>query len=180
VRDVPWFKVDDTFHSHPKARTVSLQAIGLWTMCGSYAMAYKTDGFAHEWFVSGFPAHKRLSRELADAGLWRAGVKDGKSGWYFHDWLDYQPSSDEIEAEREASRARQAAYRKRRREARTGDPEPDEQSASVTPLVTRDVTRESQPPVPSRPVPPCIGIGETPTQSSLSDASDRDDWVVGA
>ena len=48
---MPWFKVDDTWHSHPKARRASLGAVGLWSMCGSYSMAYKTDGWVPEWFA---------------------------------------------------------------------------------------------------------------------------------
>lgn len=41
---MPWFKVDDQLHSHPKPRRASLAALGLWTLSGSYSMAYKLDG----------------------------------------------------------------------------------------------------------------------------------------
>ena len=146
---MPWFKVDDQLHSHPKPRRASLAAIGLWTMCGSYSMAYKTDGFVPEWFVASFKNGRKLAAELVDAGLWNDAIRSGEVGWQFHDWSDYQPSSDEIEAEREAARERQRAFRQRRRESRVvGDGD-----ASVTALVTRDVTGESQYPVPSRPYP---------------------------
>ena len=146
---MPWFKVDDQLHSHPKPRRASLAAIGLWTMCGSYSMAYKTDGFVPEWFVASFKNGRKLAAELVDAGLWNDAIRSGEVGWQFHDWSDYQPSSDEIEAEREAARERQRAFRQRRRESRAvGDGD-----ASVTALVTRDVTGESQYPVPSRPYP---------------------------
>jgi hypothetical protein len=121
-------------------------------------MAYKTDGFVPEWFVSGFRNWKALAAELVSVGMWENAIRGGESGWQFHDWTDYQPSSEEIEAEREAARERQRAYRKRRRESRNNG----EGLASVTPFVTHNVTRESQYPVPSLPVPPCIELhGET-------------------
>lgn len=156
---MPWFKVDDSLHSHPKPRKVSLAALGLWSMCGSWSMAYKQDGFVPEWFVTSFPSGKRLAGELVDAGLWSSATKGEEKGWKFHDWTDYQPSSEEIEAEREAARERQRAFRAKRREGRNDG----RQTASVTPLVTRDSGRDfdvtnSTPsrPVPSLPGPPCI------------------------
>lgn len=143
---MPWFKVDDTLHSHPKARGVSLAAMGLWSMCGSYCMAYKTDGFVPAWFVAGFPRGRTLAAELARAGLWASAIRNDEKGWQFHDWTDYQPSSDEIEREREASRERQRRYREERRKKRND-------GAGLTASVTRDVMRDSQPPVPTRPDP---------------------------
>ena len=150
---MPWFKVDDTLHSHPKSRGASLAAMGLWSLCGSWSMAYKTDGFVPTWFAYGFPQGRKLAAELVSVGLWTEARKSGDDGFQFHDWSDYQPSSDEIEAEREASRERQRAYRQRRREGRNAD---ERVTATVTPLVTRNATRDSQHPVPSRPAPPCI------------------------
>ena len=115
-----WLKVDDTLHSHPKARRAGLTAVGLWAMSGSYCMSYKTDGFIPEWFVHGWPDGLTLARRLVDVGLWSDAVQDGEKGWSFHDWGDYQPSSDEIEKERALSRERQ---RKRRARLRGEDPD---------------------------------------------------------
>ena len=116
---MPWFKVDDQLHSHPKPRRASLAALGLWTLSGSYSMAYKLDGFVPAWYVHGHSQGKRHAESLVRVGLWETAVRKGEEGYLFHDWEDYQPSADEIEAEREASRERQRAYRKRRRESRT-------------------------------------------------------------
>lgn len=113
---MPWFKVDDTLHSHPKARRVSLAALGLWTMCGSHSMAYKSDGFVPEWLAHGFPQGKRLAAELIRAGLWENATRDAEPGYQFHDWLDYQQSSEEIERDRERTRQRQRDFRRRLRE----------------------------------------------------------------
>lgn len=115
---MPWFKVDDTLHSHPKPRKAGLAAIGLWSLAGSYAMNYKTDGFVPGWYVVGWPQGKRLSDTLVKAGLWEIGEKDGEPGWFFHDWSHYQPSSAEIEADREHARERQRKRRQKLRESR--------------------------------------------------------------
>lgn len=118
---MPWFKVDDTLHSHPKPRKAGLQAIGLWTLAGSHCMAYKSDGFVPEWFVAGWPQGRKLADVLVKTTQWEIGEKDGEAGWYFHDWMHYQPSSEEIEQDRENSRERQRKSRAKLRRARTGD-----------------------------------------------------------
>jgi len=115
---MPWFKVDDSFHSHPKPRRISLAAVGLWTLCGSYCMGYKTDGFVPNWVVAGFPRGKNLAADLVEAGLWHAAEKDGETGHQFHDWLDIQQSSEEIERDREHNRQRQRDFRKRLRDGK--------------------------------------------------------------
>ena len=121
---MPWFKVDDTLHSHPKARRAGLDAMGLWALCGAHSMQYKLDGFTPEWFVSSWRSGVRLAARLVDAGLWRPAERDGEKGWEFHDWADYQPTSDEIERDREMARERQRRRRERRAEARTNDDYP--------------------------------------------------------
>lgn len=115
---MPWFKVDDTLHSHPKPRKAGLEAMGLWVLAGSYSMAYKTDGFVPEWFVASWRNGRKLADVLVKAGKWELGEKDGEGGWFFHDWLDFQPSSDEIEADREHARERQRKRRQKLRESR--------------------------------------------------------------
>lgn len=119
---MPWFKVDDTLHSHPKPRKAGLAAMGLWAMAGSYSMAYKLDGFVPAYFVTSWPQGRRLADQLVKNDQWSFGEKNGEPGWYFHDWHDYQMSSDEIEADRERARERQRGYRKRLRERKeSGD-----------------------------------------------------------
>lgn len=111
-----WFKVDDTFHSHPKVRAAGLEAVGLWTVAGAYSMSYKTDSFVPDWFVESWPGGAESAEKLVRAELWKRGKHAGQSGFVFHDWDDYQPLSDEIERERRRARERQQEYRRRRRE----------------------------------------------------------------
>ena len=106
-----WFKTDDTWHSHPKPRRAGLEAIGLWSVSGSYSMAYKTNGWVPEWFAHDFPRGKKLAEQLVSVGLWRNEIRDGEPGYEFHDWLDYQQSAEEIERDRERARERQKKFR---------------------------------------------------------------------
>ena len=102
-----WYKVDDGIHSHPKFLDVSLAAVGLWTMCGAWCSAYLTDGQITRRQVQRLGGDDTLAAELVDAGLWR----ETGDGYVFHDWGDYQPTREDVEASRAAARER---MRKRR------------------------------------------------------------------
>lgn len=138
---MPWFKVDDQFHSHPKARKAGLFALGLWSVSGSYSMAYKEDGFVPLWFVKSYPRGEKAAADLVTARLWDSHEKDGIEGYLFRDWADYQPTSEEIEADRTAARDRQRARRKRLRDGGSSEKgKPDLKALSVT----RDSRRTSR------------------------------------
>lgn len=116
-----WFRVDDTFHSHPKVRAAGLAAAGLWGAAGSYCMAYKTDGFIPDWWINSWgAAGKAAARKLVEVGLWEGAIEDIARGYRFHDWSDYQASSDEVERDREFARERQRRRRDRVRAVRDG------------------------------------------------------------
>lgn len=111
-----YFLVDDQFHGHPKARKAALEAVGLWTVAGSYCRAYKSDGFVPEWYVNGWPRGKQIAARLVEANLWSKDSHDGEIGFRFHDWHHIHDPADEIERQRELGRQRQ---RRRRAKART-------------------------------------------------------------
>lgn len=114
-----WFKVDDTFHSHPKVRRAGAAAVGVWVTAGSFSMAYKTDGFVPAWYLDSWgKAGVSAARRLVAEGLWDEVTDGPERGWRFHDWGDYQPSSEEIERDRSAVRERQRRAREARRQAR--------------------------------------------------------------
>ncbi len=114
-----WFKVDDTLHSHPKVRRAGAAAVGVWATAGSFCMAYKTDGFVPAWYLDSWgKTGTTAARRLVEVGLWDEVDEGPETGWRFHDWDDYQPSSDEIERDREQARIRQRKSREQRRKAR--------------------------------------------------------------
>lgn len=83
VRLMPYFPVDDSFHSHPKPMAASLAAIGLWTVAGSWSSDHLRDGFVPDHVVSSLSRGQvELAKELVGAGLWRR----TRGGYQFHEW----------------------------------------------------------------------------------------------
>jgi hypothetical protein len=107
-----WFKVDDSFHSHPKVLAAEPAALGLWVVAGAWCSANLTDGFVPDHVLPRLlPDAAQLAEKLATCRLWRR----AKGGYRFHDWSDYNPSSDEVNKEREAARQRMRELRANRR-----------------------------------------------------------------
>lgn len=83
---MPWFPVDDGFHSHPKRLAISLAAVGLWTVAGSWSSAHPNDGVVPDAYLESLsPDAPMLAAELVAAGLWRR----RRGGYQFHDWFDW-------------------------------------------------------------------------------------------
>ncbi len=168
---MPWFRVDDGFHSHPKVLTTKAAALGLWVVAGSWSSANLTGGFIPKAVLPRLmPGAARLAKELVASGLWI----EADSGFTFHDWVDYNPSVEEVTADREAARERMRNLRVRRRQqqdppAETHEPtevEPQERSGEHPANVRENFARSSEDvrnPVPSRPVP----SANTSSQSSI-------------
>jgi hypothetical protein len=145
---MPWFKVDDSIHSHPKRRRAGLAAIGLWVVSGSYSASYLTDGFVSQSFVrQQGPNATRLASRLVAAGLWYVDQRNGETGWSFHDWEQYQPTKAQVERDREQAKTRM--------QLRRSSPEhpPNFERSSATP---------------SRPDPLVVGSGNQPHQRNHS------------
>jgi hypothetical protein len=121
---MPWFKVDDTFHSHPKVLAASPAALGLWVVAGSWSGANLSDGFIPDHVLPRLlPDSATLAQQLATAGLW----KRVRGGYKFHDWGDFNPQRAAIEEDRKAARERMRKLRSGRQsagQARSGSGEP--------------------------------------------------------
>src|SRR5699024_9201072 len=137
-----WFRVDDNFYDHPKVDELSLEAVGIWLLCGTYVAKQLTDGFIPDRRITRLGGNDDLVQELVEAELWDP--VDG--GYMFRNWMDYQPTKDAVEAKREADRERQ---RKKRRNDK-GQYVSSTASHSVTP--TR-LAAESHHPSPAQPSP---------------------------
>jgi hypothetical protein len=93
-----WFKVDDSFHSHPKVLAADADALGLWVVAGAWSSANLTDGFVPEHVLTRLlPDAADLARKLVSTGLW----KRARGGHQFHDWTDFQPSASDVRTMRE-------------------------------------------------------------------------------
>lgn len=108
---MPWFRVDDQLHAHPKPNKAGLAAMGLWTLAGSHCMSYLTDGVVERWWVESKPRGVKLAARLVAAGLWH----EHPDGWVFHDWEEFQPTREQILAERGAAVERMRKVRANRK-----------------------------------------------------------------
>ena len=110
------FRVDDGFHSHPKIIGLSLDAIGLWTLAGSWCARYLTDGYIPEEVLHGFAARRAAAiPALLEHNL----LQRIERGYLFTDWLDYQRSRTEVTEQRELNRQRAARARARKRDTQS-------------------------------------------------------------
>lgn len=161
---MPWFKVDDGFHGHPKIVELSLGAVGLWTLTGSWCANYLTDGEIR------FNAIRRLGgdldqvQELVDADLW---VPIGSEIYRFKDWEDYQPLKADVEAEREAAQSRMRAQRAKKKgvQPNTADSSGEVQANNTGTFA--DSSGEVQVPRPSPSTDPAQPDPEEPASRSL-------------
>ena len=163
---MPWFRLEDSFHSHPKVIRAGNEATGLFVRCGTYAAEHLTDGFIPEHIAILYgaaeirsrgdaapPGTETLAETLVRVKLWRR----TRGGWRMPDYLDYNPSKEAVDNDR-----KQKAERQRRwREAR---------SRRVT-NASGDASKDAAPP-PPRPAPKEAGrAGPAPKPSTAARAS---------
>ena len=141
---MPWFKVDDGFCFHPKALAAGNAALGLWVRAGSWCGANLTGGALPRHMIGTLGAQKRDAVRLISVGLWC----ETDDGYQFNDWDVYQPTKEQVEADRKASRERQARYRESKRNA-------------VSNAVTEPVSNAVSNAAPTRPDPTVVPNGTT-------------------
>ena len=103
---MPWFRIDDHFHHHPKVTRAGNAAVGLWVRAGSYSSAYLTDGHVPLGAVREMGTKREIDA-LVEARLW---VPNG-DGFVLPDFAEYNYSAEQVLAERAKTRARTAKYR---------------------------------------------------------------------
>lgn len=143
---MPWFKVDDTAHSHPKLMRATNAAIGLWLRAGSYAAQHLTEGHVPGVVAELYGTAPQIAK-LVKAGLWHENghtcphekcQQPAPGDYYMHDFLIYNPSRAQEENKRQAAAERQARGRERQRAARETRPD----SASKTNRFTGETSTE--------------------------------------
>ncbi len=141
-----WIRLDDDYINHPKFTVLSHLAFRLWHEGMSYCRKAMTDGVISAAALRSFrygqkPAVKELTTPLHEgtSPLWE--LHD--AGYRVHDYLDWNPSHEEDQRDREAAKKRMRAYRGR--------------SQLVTQVVTPSVTANVTPTV--TPIVPGLGQG---------------------
>ena len=110
-----WIKLDDNIIRHPKLVALDPKQRWFWLAAVCYANKYGTDGHIAEHVIPHLddlhtPVQaRRAAAALEDAGLWH---RNG-AGYDIHDYLDYQPSGEELRNRRQAAAERQRRFRTR-------------------------------------------------------------------
>lgn len=172
-----WFKVDDGLHSSRKLLSIPKRnrfaAVGLWTVAGSWCAGELTDGHVPDFMLEVWGAPPSAPQSLVDAGLWER----ESGGYLFCNWHEYQPSKQDVDAERAASRERMREMRARRKQKKPQDgAEVGEMFGVTVPNGSGSVRN----PDPTRPDPTHIEV--TKVTSSLSKRGTRIDpeWMPDA
>jgi hypothetical protein len=139
-----WVRLDDAITEHPKVLDAGPLALALHVAALCFANRHLTDGFIHRRKVAtlfdfsevaeieesdlGRLDERRvaawrvdphvLASQLESAGLWE--WDDEQGGWQIHDYLEYQPSREQVLADRAELSAKRADAGRRGAERRWG------------------------------------------------------------
>lgn len=117
-----WVKIDDAFFRHPKVATAGRDARDLYLAALCYAGAQLTDGFVPGGVLRQLGADADIDNpdcaasRLVATGLWH----EADGGWTIHDYHDYQPSAEQVKAQRAATAERVSRWRAARRPLQVG------------------------------------------------------------
>jgi hypothetical protein len=116
-----WARFDDGFPGHRKIRRLTDGAYRLHTTAICHCAHDLTDGFVTPEDITEMESirqpEKRIA-ELVKADCWAVAV----GGWMIHDYLDYNPSREQVIAERESARERKETWKAKRKAERNAVP----------------------------------------------------------
>lgn len=119
-----WVRIDDHFTEHPKLVQAGPLGVAMQIAALCYANRHLTDGELPANIVARFMptvcydpetgeeiTWRDVADRLVEIGIWHK----TESGYVIHDYLEYQPSKADVEAERAAARERMARIRSKRK-----------------------------------------------------------------
>lgn len=119
-----WVRVSDDFYDHGAHAPLQLAEWGLWLWSLAWANRNLTDGVVPKAVVKRMDPDGLASAALIDAGRWH----DKDDEVVIHDYLEFQPSKEQITAKREKERERW-----QRRADSTPTPPPLRADSAATP-----------------------------------------------
>lgn len=142
-----WFRLDDGWLTHPTMQAAGLDGRGLWLAAGLHSAQHLTDGRIDKHLVKMLAAQTdvrpSVARRLLELGLWT----DEGDHYQMRNYLDYQPSKEHVEAERE----RWKRNKKRGRSSRVSTEDTTEDTTEDSPEDSPENPAESpRPPVPTK------------------------------
>lgn len=114
---MPWARFDDNYPNNRKVRPLSDAAYRLDSSAICWSNANLTDGFVRDdelEVVSDVKKPRPAVEELVLRGRW----DKTEAGWQIHDFLDYNPSREQVLAERAKAAERQRKAREAARAKR--------------------------------------------------------------
>lgn len=132
-----WVKLDDRFPSHRKIALLSDRAFRLHVSAICWCSENLTDGRIADRelsLITRIRGMKATAKQLEDAGVWDR----TDDGWVIHDYLDFNPSRDQVLAERKKNAERQEKFRRRK----NGKPVPPDGSDAPSNAGSNGVTSE--------------------------------------
>lgn len=172
---MPWAKFDDRFPSNRKIALLSDRAFRLYVTAVCWSAENSTDGVIEREelrLIASYRGVNRAVTELIERGLWIA----TDDGWCIHDFLDYNPSREQVLVARKTNAARQERFRQRKNgtpsppEGRSDHPE-DTPRNGASNGVRNGVTNAA--PARPDPNPPTGGEGRCASTGSSGRASER-------
>jgi hypothetical protein len=165
-----WARLDDGFHDHPKVDGLSLAAVGLYTLCLTWAHRHRKTAILHG-HISEARVRKvagkqgdALASELVVSGLWE--IEPNIGGYVIHDFADYLPKERDPQERREAGRKGAA-----RRWQTDSKPDGNLPSNSMANPMASDSSRASAPASPTRTEQPTVVLPDptrpVPTTSDV-------------
>ncbi|AEW94631.1 MULTISPECIES: hypothetical protein [Streptomycetaceae] len=167
---MPWVRLDDRFPSNRKIRLLSDAAFRLYVSAICWSAENLTDGVvktAELRLVADVRSARRHAKELVESSLW----EELPDGWRIHDYHEYQPTAEQVRADRKAKAARQQRWRERQKGApapastdqpATGVDASTDASRDASHDAERDAAPRARVPDPTRPAP----IGGTQREHS--------------
>jgi hypothetical protein len=110
-REPVWVKLDDRMPRNPKVRGLSDRAFRAYIEGLCHCGEQETNGHLDRATVKAV-ARPRVVEELLAAGLWIVAGPE-EFGIWVKDYLDFNPSREDIRKQREATAARQRKWRER-------------------------------------------------------------------
>lgn len=137
---MPWVRFDDSSPDNPNIDQLSDGAFRLWFNAICYSNRNLTDGFVPATRIPRLTPHYKAQHmaELVNSGRWHK----EQDGIRIHGYLDYQPSSEQINERREYERQKKQNQRHKGTAATARDPQTGTFRARAT--VDDDAHREAE------------------------------------
>src|SRR5882757_2282977 len=127
---MPWARFDDRFPSNRKVRLLSDAAFRLYVSSICWSAENLTDGVIKKTelrLVADVKSARTRAQQLVEHGLWED-LPEG--GWRIHDYHEYNPTAEQVRADRAAKTARQQRWRERHK-GDSPQPEPPGNQSDV-------------------------------------------------